>query len=73
MAVPATYCQTRRALEERSWALTSRLAALTSRLFQLVGSDRPAFRNIIGQCHSTREEVAESRVNLENHRRDHGC
>jgi len=73
MAVSATYCQTRRALERRSWALTSRLAALTVRLFQRVGTNPPEFRNRIGQCRSTRREVAESRLILENHRRDHGC
>ena len=73
MDYSATYCPTRRDLEERGWWLTSRLAALTTRLMQLIGEDHGTFLEIRQECRETRAEIAESHLDLSEHRRGHGC
>lgn len=67
------FCQTRRDLEERSWVLTSRLAALTSQLMNLIGHNHDDFLTALDRCQTTGLEVTESRDDLRTHRRDHGC
>ena len=73
MDFTATYCSTRRHLEERSWWLTSRLANLTGRLMQIVGHDHRAFVDLRQQCQTAKAAIITSRENLEDHRRAHGC
>lgn len=73
MDLSATYCQTRRDLEEHGWALSSRLATVTSRLLQLIGSNHAAFLATVDECHAIHLEIAESHKDLKRHRRDHGC
>ncbi|HTZ56555.1 MAG TPA: hypothetical protein VMB49_00590 [Acidobacteriaceae bacterium] len=73
MDLTAQYCSARRDIEERSWALTSRLAALTDRLIGLTGLDHQAFLDVRGKCHEVKGELSESHEELKNHRRNHGC
>lgn len=73
MDLTATYCQIRRDLEERSWVMVSRHAALTSRLLRLTGRGHQAFLDAKEDCRISSEEVNESQNNLRIHRREHGC
>ena len=73
MDYSATYCPTRRDLEERGWWLTDRLAALTTRLMQLIGEDHRMFQEVRQECRETRVEITDSHRNLREHRRGHGC
>ena len=47
------YCATRKELEEHGWLLTSRHAALSTRLLMLIGSDHEAFLDTLGECQTT--------------------
>jgi hypothetical protein len=67
------YCTKRRDLEERSWALTSRRATLTDRLMSLIGRGDPEFPETLADCQEAGREVANARVNLREHRKQHGC
>lgn len=73
MNLTTAYCQTRRHLEERTWVLTSRHAALTARLILLVGLDHETFRAALDQCRTTCQDISDSRSHLADHRRGHGC
>jgi len=73
MDYSATYCPTRRDLEERGWWLTDRLAALTTRLMQLMGEDHRMFQEVQQECRETRVEITDSHRHLREHRRGHGC
>jgi hypothetical protein len=73
MDLAATYCATRRDLEERGWFLTTRLADLTSRLMRLIGQDPQSFLDMRGECRATRREILSSHEDLREHRRKHGC
>jgi hypothetical protein len=73
MDYSATYCPTRRDLEERGWWLTDRLAALTTRLMQLMGEDHRMFQEVRQECRETRVAIDESHRDLREHRRGHGC
>lgn len=72
-SVAAKYCSIRRDLEERSWVLTSRHAALTSRLLQLIGKDHRTFVELKDECAETHRENTEARMLLLQHRVSHGC
>ena len=73
MDFTAPYCKTRRDLEERSWVLTSQRAALTTHLISLIGDDHDDFLATLDQCRTRSLEVAESREQVREHRRVHGC
>lgn len=73
MDYAATYCTTRRDLEERGWFLTGRLAQLTAKLMRLIGQDHQAFLDLRSECRTTRREIAASHEDLREHRREHGC
>ena len=73
MDYSATYCPTRRDLEERGWWLSDRLAALTTRLMQLMGDDHRMFQEVRRECRETRAAIDESRRGLRAHRLGHGC
>ena len=66
------YCSTRRDIEERSWALVSRLCSLTSRLTMLVGQ-RTAFSAVKVECGELRQEIQHLHVRLKDHRDTHHC
>ena len=74
MDFTATYCPTRRDLEERGWWLTSRLAAQTGLLLKLCGRhDHRAFQVAREECTETRVAIGDSHRDLRDHRREHGC
>lgn len=73
MNFTATYCSVRRDLEERSWALVSRHAALTELLLQSIGTGHQAFIDTLAECKTSSAEVVRSSCDLSEHRRDHGC
>ena len=73
MNLTTAYCQTRRDLEEQTWVLTSHYAALTTRLNSLIGQDRDDFLTTLDHCQTKSIEVAESRDDLREHMRNHGC
>ena len=68
-----TYCQIRRGIEKRSWMLTSRHARLTERLLGLIGLDHNSFMRAMDDCRIAHMEISQSHVDLERHRREHGC
>ena len=72
MDLTSEYCQKRRGIEERSWALVSRLCLLTSRLPRLVGNHNE-FHTTKSECADVRRELLELRVQLLNHRLAHQC
>jgi hypothetical protein len=67
------YCPVRRDLEEHTYDLVGRLAALTDRLLALVGRDHQSFLETKSECASARSQVTESRRELDRHRQTHGC
>lgn len=73
MDFSATYCPTRRDLEERGWWLTNRLAALTTRLMQLIGEDHGTFLEVRRECRETQAAISGSHRDLREHRQGHGC
>lgn len=73
MDFTAEYCPVRKRLEERSWFLTSRLAALTARLLSLTGHGHEDFLTVLDYCQTARLEVTESHSSLQEHRQYHGC
>ena len=73
MDYTATYCSTRRDLEERGWWLTSRLANLTDRLMLLIGGDHRMFLEVRRECRETKAAITESHSDLREHRLEHGC
>lgn len=73
MDFSVTYCPMRRDLEERGWWLTGRLAALTTRLMQLIGADHQMFLEVRQECRETKVEITDSHQSLREHRRGHGC
>ena len=73
MDFATAYCQTRRGLEKQGWVLTTRHARLTGHLLQLIGHDHVAFLETLDDCQTTARQLDESRIDLEEHRRDHGC
>lgn len=74
MDFTATYCSTRRSIEERGWCLTSRLAVLTEALMKLAAQhDHQAFLVTREECAETRMAISDSNRDLRDHRRDHGC
>lgn len=73
MDLSAGYCATRRSIEQRGWALTTRLSSLTERLLNAIGKDHRVFLALRQECCTTRDSLVESHQNLQNHRREHGC
>jgi hypothetical protein len=69
----AQYCSTRRNLEERGWALTSRLYALTERLLRAIGKNHEEFASLKQECRVTRADIAQAQHHLYDHRSEHGC
>ena len=69
----ASYCSTRRDLENRSWALTSRLFDLSGRLTNMAGLRKREFSSTHDDCEETKGELAELHQLLEAHRSKHGC
>ena len=67
------YCSTRRDLEEQGWNLSSRLFLLSSRLLALVGKNHQQFLHARSACRRTRDDLADSHLQLRNHRLQHGC
>ncbi len=66
------YCSTRRDIEERSWALVTRLCILTSRLSVLVGQHKE-FSAVKVECGEVRAEIRHLHVRLQDHRQTHCC
>lgn len=73
MDYTATYCPTRRDLEEQGWWLTSRLALLTDRLMRQIGQDHRVFVETRRECRETRVAITDSHLRLREHRGEHGC
>jgi hypothetical protein len=67
------FCITRRALEERSDDLTSRVSGLTGDLIAQIGSDYRRFFAIRTERDATAQELSYVNTELEGHRREHGC
>lgn len=67
------YCQTRRTLEERGWALASRLSRISSQLITSAGIDHKIFNTTVAECKEIQVEIKESRQKLQDHRFAHGC
>ena len=73
MDLATAYCPTRRNIEERGWALTTRLSSLTERLLEIIGKDHQTFVALQQECHATKLAITRSNQNLSDHRREHGC
>ena len=73
MELIAQYCPTRQGLEERVWALVTRLSNLTSRLMLLTAKDRQAFISAKADCSQAHFDIIKSRQQLHAHRSKHGC
>jgi hypothetical protein len=73
MVFSVTYCPTRRALEERSWKLVSRLSKTAGRLLGSAGVDHRAFNATTLECREIRALIVESHEVLRAHRLSHGC
>lgn len=73
MEIQTGYCTTRNDLEQRCQRLVSRLSTLTTRLATLVGMDPRAFLQTKAECQQTREDLADSRRQLQDHRTAHRC
>ena len=73
MDLTATYCPTRRDLEENAWFLTSRLTLQTKRLMRLIRQDRGVFQEMRDDCQAIRLEISDSHRELREHRLAHGC
>jgi hypothetical protein len=69
----AGYCRSLRDLEERIWALSSRLSALTERLVSSIGRSREEFRIAQSDCAEIRAEIFHLRRLVVEHRSLHGC
>ena len=67
------YCPVRRNLEEHTYNLVTRLAALTDRLLRLIGGNHKEFLETKGECAEVRSQVVDGRRELSEHRRTHGC
>ena len=72
MDLSATYCPTRRSLEERSWNLVRRLSTTAARLVGWAAADRRAFNATAAECKEIRVLVAEAHRKLRAHRASHG-
>ncbi len=66
------YCPERKRLEQCGWNLVSILFGLTSRLMILVGNHME-FVVTRTRCKEVKEEILESRRQLQDHRSIHGC
>ena len=73
MDLTSQYCPDRRNLEEKAWALASRLFLLNERLLTLIGMDHRAFLSAKAECVETTAEIAQLRNRLAKHRLLHGC
>ena len=69
----AEYCPTRGSLEQHTVTLIARLSALTTHLTKLIGQDHNAFLAAKAECQQTREDLANSRRLVHDHRIVHGC
>jgi hypothetical protein len=63
-----SYCSKRRDLEQRSWALTTRLTDLTEQLMRLAGLKQPEFPSTMSQCLEVRTELKQVHRSLTTHR-----
>lgn len=73
MDFATAYCSTRRDIEERGWALTSRLCSLTDRLLMATGRNHQVFVDLKQECMTTRVALTALHESLREHRREHGC
>lgn len=67
------YCQIRRDLQERSFLLMQKLAALTKRLDALAGNSHEEFQPTLAACLEACEELADARRQTLDHRIAHRC
>lgn len=73
MDLDGHYCPLRRDMEQHGWNLANRLAAITSRLLNLIGQDHQEFLQVKAECGEISQQLAELRQQLQDHRREHGC
>jgi hypothetical protein len=67
------YCAVRLVIEQQLWTLTSRHSSLATRLMMLIGGERLAFLATQEDCRAASREIAQARLSLFEHKREHGC